>query len=79
MTAYARERSSRGYGWRKIDRHTGLRRMVWMDKGSDAEFARGPDAPMHRIDTPPFYAATLYPVWHNSSGGLPDQRAGPKS
>ena len=25
---------------------------------------------MHRIDTPPFYAATLYPVWHDSYGGL---------
>ena len=42
----------------------------YVDKGSDPEFARGPDAPMHRIDTPPFYAATLYPVWHDSYGGL---------
>jgi hypothetical protein len=27
MTAYARDRSSLGYGWRKSERHTGLRRM----------------------------------------------------
>ena len=42
----------------------------YVDKGGDPEFARGPDAPMHRIDTPPFYAATLNPVWHDSYGGL---------
>ena len=42
----------------------------YVDKGRDPEFARGPDAPMHRIDTPPFYAATLYAVWHDSYGGL---------
>src|SRR4029079_8729425 len=29
MTAYARDRSSWGYGGRKIDRQTGLRRIVW--------------------------------------------------
>jgi hypothetical protein len=28
ITAYARERSSRGYGWRNSERQTGLRRMV---------------------------------------------------
>src|SRR6185436_3454975 len=28
MTAYARERSSRGYGWRKSDRQTALRRIA---------------------------------------------------
>jgi succinate dehydrogenase/fumarate reductase flavoprotein subunit len=42
----------------------------YVDKGNDPEFARGPDAPMYKIDTPPFYAATLYPVWHDSYGGL---------
>ncbi len=42
----------------------------YVDKGSDPEFARGSDAPMHKIDKPPFYAATLYPVWHDSYGGL---------
>ena len=42
----------------------------YVDKGDDPEFARGPDAPMYRIDTPQFYAATLYPVWHDSYGGL---------
>jgi hypothetical protein len=42
----------------------------YVDKGGDPEFGRGSDAPMHRIGTPPFYAATLYPVWHDSYGGL---------
>jgi FAD binding domain-containing protein len=42
----------------------------YVDKGGDPEFARGKDAPMHKINTPPFYAATLYPVWHDSYGGL---------
>jgi FAD binding domain/HI0933-like protein/TAT (twin-arginine translocation) pathway signal sequence len=42
----------------------------YVDKGSDPEFARGSDAPMYKIDRPPFYAATLYPVWHDSYGGL---------
>lgn len=42
----------------------------YVDKGSDPEYARGPDAPMYKIDTPPFYAATVYPVWHDSYGGL---------
>jgi hypothetical protein len=42
----------------------------YVDKGSDPEFARGSDAPMHKINTPPFYAASLYPVWHDSYGGL---------
>jgi hypothetical protein len=42
----------------------------YVDKGADPDFARGPDAPMHKIDTPPFYAATVNPVWHDSYGGL---------
>jgi hypothetical protein len=42
----------------------------YVDKGSDPEFARGSDAPMYKIDKPPFYAATVYPVWHDSYGGL---------
>jgi hypothetical protein len=42
----------------------------YVDKGADPEFARGADAPMHKIDTPPFYAATVNPVWHDSYGGL---------
>jgi predicted oxidoreductase len=25
---------------------------------------------MYKIATPPFYAATVYPVWHDSYGGL---------
>ena len=42
----------------------------YVDEGGDPEFARGPDAPMYKVATPPFYAATLYPVWHDSYGGL---------
>jgi glycine/D-amino acid oxidase-like deaminating enzyme len=42
----------------------------YVDRGEDPDFARGPDAPMYKIDTPPFYAATLNPVWHDSYGGL---------
>jgi len=43
---------------------------AYVDQGSDPEFGRGSDAPMYRIEKPPFYAATLYPVWHDSYGGL---------
>ena len=43
---------------------------AYVDKGTDPEFGRGADAPMHKIATPPFYAASLYPVWHDSYGGL---------
>jgi hypothetical protein len=38
--------------------------------GGDPEFGRGEDAPMFPISTPPFYAASLNPVWHDSYGGL---------
>jgi hypothetical protein len=41
-----------------------------VDAGIDEEFGRGPDAPMHKIDTPKFYAASLMVVWHDSYGGL---------
>jgi hypothetical protein len=41
-----------------------------VDAGVDEEFGRGPDAPMHKIDTPPFYAASISPVWHDSYGGV---------
>ena len=41
-----------------------------VDQGSDAEFGRGKDAPMHKIEKPPFYAASICPVWHDSYGGL---------
>lgn len=42
----------------------------YVDAGSDPDFNRGEDAPMHKIDTPPFYAALIAPVWHDSYGGL---------
>ena len=38
--------------------------------GNDAEFERGKDAPMHQINTPPYYAASIMVVWHDSYGGL---------
>jgi hypothetical protein len=41
-----------------------------VDKGEDPDFGRGKDAPMHKIEKPPFYAAAICPVWHDSYGGL---------
>jgi hypothetical protein len=38
--------------------------------GTDPEFGRGEDAPMHAINRPPFYAASIMVVWHDSYGGL---------
>lgn len=42
----------------------------YVDQGFDPEFDRGLDAPMHRIGTPPFYAASQMIIWHDSYGGL---------
>jgi len=42
----------------------------YAEKGSDPEFGRGADAPMYKIENGPFYAASLFPVWHDSYGGL---------
>lgn len=41
-----------------------------VDSGMDPDFERGPDAPMYKIETPRYYAAALFPVWHDSYGGL---------
>ena len=38
--------------------------------GSDPDFGRGEDAPLHAIVEPPFYAAAIIIVWHDSYGGL---------
>jgi hypothetical protein len=43
---------------------------TYVNQGNDPDFGRGSDAPMYRIEKPPFYAASLYPVWHDSYGGL---------
>jgi hypothetical protein len=46
---------------------------VWngyVDAGTDPEFERDADAPMNRIETPPFYALSIMVVWHDSYGGL---------
>jgi hypothetical protein len=42
----------------------------YVDAGSDPDFGRGKDAPMHKINTPPYYAALIAPIWHDSYGGL---------
>lgn len=43
----------------------------YVDAGEDPDFERGQnDAPMHRIDQPPYYAASIMVVWHDSYGGL---------
>ncbi|MEX2536795.1 MAG: FAD-binding protein [Trueperaceae bacterium] len=41
-----------------------------VDAGYDEEFERGEDAPMHKLDAPPFYAASQMIIWHDSYGGL---------
>lgn len=48
-----------------IDRWNGF-----VDAGEDSDFGRGPDAPMHKIETPSFYAASAQVIWHDSYGGL---------
>jgi hypothetical protein len=42
----------------------------YVDAGMDPDFERGPDAPMFKIETPRFFAASFFPVWHDSYGGL---------
>ncbi len=42
----------------------------YVDAGADPDFGRGKDAPMHKINTPPYYAALIAPIWHDSYGGL---------
>ena len=41
-----------------------------VDAGADPDFEREADAPMNRIETPPFYALSIMVVWHDSYGGL---------
>jgi len=41
-----------------------------VDVGVDEDFERHHDAPMHRIDSAPYYAASIQVVWHDSYGGL---------
>src|SRR5262249_33240780 len=40
------------------------------DRVRSRGFGGGPEPALLRIKKPPFYAATLYPVWHDSYGGL---------
>ncbi|MBW6507713.1 MAG: FAD-binding protein [Rhodobacteraceae bacterium] len=42
----------------------------FVDAGADTDFGRGEDAPMHKIERPKFYAASIVVVWHDSYGGL---------
>jgi hypothetical protein len=48
-----------------VDRWNGF-----VDAGFDDDFERGDDAPMNRIETPPFYALSIMVIWHDSYGGL---------
>ena len=42
----------------------------YVDAGADPEFERDADAPLNRIETPPFYALSIMVIWHDSYGGL---------
>ncbi|MCE2539295.1 MAG: FAD-dependent oxidoreductase [Acidobacteria bacterium] len=42
----------------------------YVDAGADPEFERHADAPMFRIDRPPFHALSIMVIWHDSYGGL---------
>ena len=41
-----------------------------VDANADPEFERHVDAPMFRIDRPPFFALSIMVIWHDSYGGL---------
>jgi len=43
---------------------------TYVDGGADPEFEREADAPMNRIETPPFFALSIMVIWHDSYGGL---------
>ena len=43
----------------------------FVDAGVDEDFDRHTEeAPIHRIDTPPFFAASIMIIWHDCYGGL---------
>jgi len=42
----------------------------YVDDGADPDFERENDAPMHKISKPPYYAALIAPIQHDSYGGL---------
>ena len=42
----------------------------YVDAGADPEFERETSAPMHKLDSPKFYAASIMVIWHDSYGGL---------
>ncbi len=42
----------------------------YVDEGADPDFERESSGPMHRIDSPRFYAASIMVIWHDSYGGL---------
>ncbi len=42
----------------------------YVQAGADPQFEREKNGPMHAIATPPFYAASIMVVWHDSYGGL---------
>ena len=63
-----------GCPWQRVDltylSETVSRWNGYVDAEADPDFDRGPDAPMYKIETPRFFAAALFPVWHDSYGGL---------
>ena len=42
----------------------------YVEEGADPDFEREEDAPMNPIGRPPFYAASIMVIWHDSYGGL---------
>jgi len=42
----------------------------FVEAGFDSDFDRGEDAPLHRLGTPPYFAALIPVTWHDSYGGL---------
>ena len=40
------------------------------ENGEDEDFERHADAPMNPVEEPPFYAASIMVIWHDSYGGL---------
>jgi hypothetical protein len=42
----------------------------YVTAGADPEFEREKDAPMYAIARPPFHAASIMVIWHDSYGGL---------
>ena len=42
----------------------------YVDTGEDPEFERHVEAPMNKVQAPPYYALSIMIIWHDSYGGL---------